>query len=409
MTISGVIVEYNPMHNGHLFHLSQTKKMTGCDSIVAVMSGNFVQRGEPAFVNKWARTQMALEGGIDLVLELPLIYSISSAEGFAFGSISTLNKLGIIDNVCFGSECGDIGSLSFIANILTQEPTAYKNFLHEELKSGKSFPKAREIALTNYIITNNFKNVNSNIVENTLKSSNNILAIEYIKALIKISSNLNPVTINRISNSYNDTDLTGDISSATSIRKNFNNENIKSAIPDYTSKIIEKEISEGRGPLTLNDFSDLILYKLRISSNDYLEDILDMEVGLNYRLKKAAEDVGNIYELIEKVKNKRYTTTRIQRILIYTLLDITSQIKEKIKAEPEYIRVLGFNSKGKDILNKIKKNCDIPIITNPSSQYLDLLKYDILASDTYVLGYKNSECKSSKQDLKRPPIIVADL
>jgi predicted nucleotidyltransferase len=406
MTISGIIVEYNPMHNGHLFHIEQTKKITSSDAIIAVMSGNFVQRGEPAFINKWSRTKMALLGGVDLVIELPLIYSISSAEGFAFGAVSTLNSLGIVDNICFGSESGDINELSLIANILTQEPTAYKSFLHDQLKSGISYPKARENSLTNYIITNNIKNVKPDIVQNTISSSNNILAIEYIKALIKISSNIKPIKINRISNSYNDKELTGELSSATSIRNNFSEGSIKSTLPSFSYDIINKEIKEGRGPISLNDFSNIILYKLRNSDENYIEALLDVEEGLHNKIKIQAENCNSITQLIENVKNKRYTRTRIQRILLYAMLGITKTFKEKIHESPEYIRVLGFNSKGRALLHDIKKKCPLPVISNPTSKHAELMKYDILASDIYVLGYKGTNTKYSKQDLKTPPIIL---
>ena len=406
MTISGVIVEYNPMHNGHLFHLEQTKEITNCDAIIAVMSGNFMQRGEPAFINKWSRTKMALLGGVDLVIELPLIYSISSAEGFAFGAVSTLNSLGIVDNICFGGESGDISELTFIANILTQEPAAYKSFLHEELKSGISYPKARENSLTNYIITNNFQNVKPDIVQNTISSSNNILAIEYIKALIKISSNIKPIKINRISNSYNEMDLTGKISSATSIRNNFNNVKVKSSLPPFAYDIINKEINAGRGPISLNEFSDIILYKLRNSDENYIESLLDVNEGLHNKIKREAEDCNSISQLIENVKNKRYPKTRIQRILLYALLGIKKDFKEKIQRSPEYVRVLGFNSKGRSLLHSIKNICTLPVISNPTSKHAQLMKYDILATDTYVLSYKDPSGKYSKQDLKTPPIIL---
>lgn len=406
MSVTGIVIEYNPMHNGHLFHLAQSRVVTNCDYIVGIMSGNFVQRGEPAFINKWARTQMALLGGVDLLIELPLLYSISSAEGFAYGAVSTLNSLGIIDNICFGSESIDMVTLSLVSSILSEEPTAYKNFLQENLKLGFSFPRARQIALTNYIITNNIKNVNSNMIENIISSPNNILGIEYIKALIKISSKITPFAINRISNNYNDAQLTGEISSATSIRNNFYSSDIKLSLPDFALNIINNEIREGRGPLTLKNFSDIILYKLRHYDAYDIENLLDVEEGLHNRIKRAAEDSGDITECINAIKNKRYTNTRIQRILIYALLGITKDLQKKIKSGPEYIRVLGFNSKGQELLNKIKKNCILPIITNPSSKDAQLLKYDILATDTYVLCYSNSKYKTSKQDLKAPPIII---
>lgn len=405
MTITGIIVEYNPMHNGHLFHISKTREIAHSETIIAVMSGNFVQRGEPAFINKWARTKMALEGGVDLVLELPLLYSISSAEGFAFGSVATLDALGIVDNLCFGSECGDLKLLHTLANILTQEPASYKKFLQDELKSGISYPKARQKSLTNYIITNNLKNVNSNIAEKTLQSSNNILGIEYIKALIKISSNIEPITIHRIANNYNDSSLTGNISSATSIRNNFNDIKVMESIPSFTREILEQEINEGRGPLTLDHFSDLLLYKIRTMSADELSNILDMEIGLNYNMKRAAENCGSVSSLLEAVKNKRYTSTRLKRILLYILFGITKDLNEKIKTPPEYVRVLGFTEKGRKVLNSIKKTCPVKIIVNPSSDDNQLLKYDLMATDTYVLGYQNSKYKYAKQDLKTRPII----
>lgn len=406
MNATGIIVEYNPMHNGHLFHLSQAKKITESNATVAVMSGNFVQRGEPAFVNKWARTQMALLGGVDLVIELPLIYSISSAEGFAFGCVATLELLGI-KKICFGSESGDIKLLKLIANILTYEPNAYKKFLQKELKSGISFPKARQNALIEYIITNNYENVNSNIIENTLQSSNNILAIEYIKAISKLSSNIEPITINRINNNYNDMELTNNISSATAIRNNFNkNSFIKKTMPEYTFNIIQNELLYGRGPLSLMDFSELILYKIRNMSTTELLNILDMENGLNYSIKRWAEDSGDIGEMLMKLKSKRYTSTRLQRIMLYILLNITKDFSQKLKLPPQFIRVLGFNKIGQELLKKLKKTCPVKIITNPSSKDEEILKYDIAATDTYVLGYKNIKYKQSKQDLKTPPIIL---
>lgn len=406
MNVTGIVVEYNPLHNGHLYHINKTRELTKCDYIVAVMSGNFVQRGEPSLVNKWVRTEMALMSGIDLVIELPFIYSASSAEGFAFGAVSTLNSLGFIDNICFGSEADDIKSLQYIAHILADEPIDYKILLHKYLKNGASFPSARQYALIDYCRIKDFsQDIAKELIE-ILNSSNNILGIEYLKSIYRLSSKINPVSIKRIHNSYNQSTLTGPISSATSIRKNINNNDISEALPDYVYSILDSEKKIGRCPVTLSSFSDLILYKLRDSSLDYIKSLLDVGEGLENKIKKGAENSNNIYDLIGYIKNKRYTSTRIQRILLYSLLSITKEIKDTIKSPVKYVRVLGFNENGRMLLRQANKTCNIPIITNPSYKDSEMLKYDIHSTDIYVLGYENPVYKSAKQDYKIPPVII---
>ncbi|TDT61620.1 nucleotidyltransferase [Fonticella tunisiensis] len=406
MNVTGIVVEYNPLHNGHIFHLNKTKKITQNDYVIAVMSGNFVQRGEPAFINKWARTKMALEAGIDLVIELPTIYSVSSAEGFAFGAISILNSLEIVDSICFGSELGSIYELNIIGKILAEEPPSYQGLLKYYLKHGLSYPAARLHALTDYISDKNILSLGKNHLNTILQSSNNILAIEYLKALHKLSSTIKPYTIKRVKSKYNDIHLTGYISSATAIRKNFHDLNaVKESMPDFTYKIIQNEISCGRGPVCLNDFSQMILYKLRESSRDFIKSLIDVGEGLENKIKFAAEEASNIEELISMLKNKRYTTTRLQRILIYALLNMTKDIQNQIKMSPDYIRILGFNEKGKDLIKLIKSRCKMPLIINPSKKDTDILVYDMLATDIYVLAYKNNAFRKARQDLKVPPVI----
>lgn len=406
MNVTGIVVEYNPLHNGHIYHINKARDLTGCDYLVAVMSGNFVQRGEPALVNKWVRTEMAIKSGIDLVLELPFIYSVSSAEGFAFGAVSTLNSLGFINNICFGSEAENIKSLQYIAQILACEPKEYKILLHSYLKEGLSFPSARQNALIDYCSKDNHNIITDKGFSELLGSSNNILGIEYLKSIYKLSSKINTFSIKRINNSYNQSSLTGAISSATSIRKNFNNTDIIEALPDYVYAILQKERAQGRCPVTLSRFSDLILYKLRDSSIPYIKNLLDVGEGLEYKIKKGAEYCSSISELIQYIKNKRYTTTRIQRILLYALFEITKEIKEEIKNPVNYIRVLGFNEKGKMLLREAKKSSCVPIITNPSHLDSETLKYDIKSTDIYVLGYENQLFKSAKQDFKISPLII---
>lgn len=406
MKVTGIIVEYNPLHNGHIYHINKTKELTGCDYIVAVMSGNFVQRGEPALVNKWARAEMALKSGIDLVIELPFIYSTSSAEGFGFGAVSTLNSLGFIDNICFGSETEDIKSLEYIASILSNEPKEYKTLLHNYLKEGVSYPSARQRALLDYCKLKDSIYYNQVKLIEILGSSNNILGIEYLKSIYKLSSKINPFLIKRRDNLYNQTNLTGAISSATSIRKSINSKDIIEALPDYIYSILEYEKNIGRCPVTLSNFTDLILYKLRDSSLTTIRNLLDVGEGLENKIKKGAECSTSIEELIGYIKNKRYTQTRIQRILLYSLLGITKDCKESIKKPVKYIRILGLNEKGKLLLRQAKKSSTIPIITNPSYKEEELLKYDIHSTDIYVLGYENQIYKSAKQDYKIPPVII---
>lgn len=403
MKIAGIVVEYNPLHNGHIYHLNRIKTVTGCNYIVAVMSGNFVQRGEPAFVNKWARTKMALLAGVDLVLELPAIYSTSSAEGFAFGSVSTLNSLGVIDSLLFGSEVGDIKKLELVSEILYKEPEEFKFLLKKFLKEGLSFPSSRENALMEYLKNNINETLDINEI---MANSNNILAIEYMKALYNLKSKIKPYTVKRIGNKYIDTNITGFISSATSIRNNFNDIKVLDTIPSFTKQIIDEEIKAERGPLYLEDFSNIILYKLRKMELFEISELMDVNEGLQYKIKKGAEESSNINELISHIVNKRYPRTRIQRILINVLLENSKEMKNKIKSPVEYIRVLGFNENGKKIIKMIKEECTLPIITNPSRNDIITLKHDIFATDTYVLGYKSAKWRVAKQDLKTPPIYV---
>lgn len=399
MKVTGIIVEYNPLHNGHIYHLEQTKKITNCDYIVAVMSGNFVQRGEPAIINKWARAEAALKAGIDLVIELPVIYSISSAENFAYGAMSILNKLKFVDSICFGSESGNIEPLFKIAQILADEPKEYKNLLRNYLKQGLQYPKAREIALNTY-----FKDTN-----NLLQTSNNILGIEYLKALIKLNSNIKPYTIKRIKNNYNDINITSNIASATSIRHNLDNyELIKNTMPNFSFEIIQREKQLGRGPINIENLVDLILYKIRSLTTSELSKIHDISEGLENKIKYAAEESSTIEDLLNLVQSKRYTRTRLQRILLYILFDITKEVYLQNTKEINYIRILAANSNGRKLLKYIKDNelVDIPIIINPSRYDKDLLSLDIKATDIYVLGYHNTEYKEAKQDLKNKPVLL---
>lgn len=258
--ILGIISEYNPFHLGHLYHLQKSKEIVKPNYTVAIMSGNFVERGDAAIVDKWSRAEMALNNGIDLVIELPLIYSISSAENFAMGSIKILDSLNMDTTISFGSECGNITVLNEIANVLIQEPPEYLSILSHELSLGVSFPKAREHALLMYL--NDIRKY-----ANILSESNNILGIEYLKAIKKQKAKINAITVKRKGAKYNSTSLDGYYSSATAIRQGIiNGENLEKYMPDASYKILQDKITKNEFVPGIATFEQAILYRLRTMS-----------------------------------------------------------------------------------------------------------------------------------------------
>lgn len=397
MKITGLITEYNPFHLGHEFHINSSKQKTNCDYTICIMSGNFVQRGIPAIVDKWSRTKMALLGGVDLVLELPTIYSVSSAEYFAFGAISTLNSLNIVDNICFGSECGDVTTLKKIAEILVNEPLEFKKDLKEQLNLGLSFPKARSIAIEKYIKNSNIFNI-----EHILNSPNNILAIEYCKSLFKLKSNINPITITRQGSGYNDDNLNQDnFSSASSIRKAITEKSLESCInvlPKYAYEILENS--------KISDVDRMFFYvKYKLLSNpQFLSNIPDANEGLWNKILNNIGNFNNFDEFIMSCKSKRYSYTRISRVLCQCFLSLSKEDILLSKSKPQYIRVLGLNKNGAKILKEIKKNSKIKIVNKISSKNTDpMLSIDIKATNLYSLLNNNI---MHNADFKISPIIL---
>ncbi|TYQ12933.1 UNVERIFIED_CONTAM: putative nucleotidyltransferase [Acetivibrio alkalicellulosi] len=411
MKVLGLIVEYNPFHNGHLYHIEQSKKISGAEYVICVMSGNFIQRGEPAIINKWARAKSALYSGVDLVIELPVPYAISSAESFAYGAVKILNDIGIVDFLCFGSENGSVKDLNLIASILFNEPDSYKSLLKNELKKGISFPASREQALIKYLSSNNTDCLN--LIE-ILSNSNNILGIEYLKALKRLNSSISPLTIKRVNNSYNTEHLTGSISSATAIRKNiynssdnFSENDLSSVLPEISKSIIHQEFLSGRGPVVASDFYNIITSFIRRITPQQIKDIAHVKEGLENRIKNAAAKSGTYNELLQNICTKRYTVTRIQRILMNILVGITSNDLNmfNIYNGPQYARILGFNQRGKYLLSLAKKNTSIPLILKTSDFISScnpllkrMLELECISTDMYVLGYKNPNYKKSGQE-----------
>lgn len=397
--ITGIIAEYNPFHKGHEYHLTQAKKNINSDSIVCVMSGNFMQRGIPAIIDKWKRAEMALKNGIDLVIELPLIYSLSSAEHFAFGAVSLLDSLNIIDNIYFGSEEGTIKILKDIANVLVNEPINYKIMLKNYLNLGLPFHLSRANALSDF-----FKSTH---VINCISNSNNILGIEYIKALNYIDSKIIPETLKREGSKYNDNFLNNTFSSATSIRNHIKNKNLddlKNFLPRESYNMLYK-LSKENYPFIFEESTfKYIKYKL-LTDNTQLKNLPDISEGLDNKITKEIINATSLDELILHSKSKRYTYTRLNRILTQFFIGLEKYDLMKLSKKPcPYCRILGFNSKGKELLKNIKKNSSIDLITKvPKNNINECLELDLLGTKAYsILNPK----LSPMQDYLTSPIIL---
>ena len=407
MKVLGLITEYNPFHNGHLYHIEKSKEITGCDTVICVMSGNFIQRGQPALFNKWARTEMALRNQVDLVIELPVYYSVSSAEFFAYGAIKLLDSLGIIDSVCFGSEYDDIKILSTIARTLIHEPLIYKDKLSYHLGQGLSFPKARAFALDHYFSQS--EEEDSKLIKLIMNQPNNILGIEYIKALYKLKSSIKPATIKRHKAAHNSHVQHDNYASATAIRemlKSNDFDTVKAVVPASTYEIMVEELSQGRAPVLLDFFDIILLSTIRKMVTADIKTISDVGEGMENRIKKAAQVACTIDQLLISVKTKRYTLTRLQRILVRILLSLSEETFNSFNSNggPQYIRVLGFSNKGKELLSKIKSS-SLPLISTVpdflrSCNIIqkEMITADILASDIYSLGYPSFSQRSGGQD-----------
>lgn len=390
MKTVGLITEYNPFHNGHAYHIEKAKMLTGADRVIVVMSGDFVQRGAPAVMPKHLRTESALLSGASLIIELPVCFATGSAEYFAQGSISLLNQLGCIDSICFGSECGDLHLLKEIAQILADEPIEYQTALKQALKEGASFPAARQEAL----------NIYSDKYSEIIASPNNILGIEYLKALAKIHSKMEPFTIKRIGAGYHDMDIDGQFSSATAIRSdiyqladvNSSSESlplthIQTQVPSSCHELMKKNY-QTRYPVKADDFSLLLKAKLLSETAGSLSHYLDMSPELANRILRLRNDYLSFEQFCDLLKTKELTRSRISRSFIHVLLGITNDWLTAMKAPAPYARILGFRRDHAGLLGILKRTSDIPLITSPARAVLadtayQMLELDIYASDLY--------------------------
>lgn len=387
MKTLGIIAEYNPFHNGHLHHLQESKRLTGAEYVVAVMSGNFTQRGEPAMADKWTRAQMAVDNGVDLVLEIPFAYACNNAEYFAKGAVKILDGLGCVTHLSFGSESGKLDELIMIAKEITNESAEFKESLKKYLDLGLSYPRARQGALEQCL---------GKEATELIRGSNNILGIEYLKQLDLLNSNIQPVTIGRRGAAYVDPDLSGEMASAMAIRneleKNADFHGIIGQVPEKTLHIL-KQINSGV-KVKMKDLYPLIAYQILTRSREELSQIFSATEGLENRLKSQIGRSNHMESLLDRMKTKRYPLTRIQRLLIHTLLNLTKDKFSNMEEQGQlYGRVLGFGAKGAELLKSIKKSefPHIPMITNINKEasqneaIQSILKYDILASEIYHL------------------------
>lgn len=347
MNIAAIISEYNPFHNGHKYHIEKTREL-GATHVVAVMSPNFVQRGECAVFDKFVRANIAVRNGVDLVIELPTGYALSCAENFALGAVKLINSLGCVDFLSFGSENGDLSLLEKVSKL--DETEVIKELIQTNLSKGISFPKARADA---------FEKIHSKEIGEVLKKPNNLLAIEYLKAMGKTKSSYNAVTIKR-KGAEHDSEISSDkIASASYIRENLSQSSIISQkfVPCNAFEKYMEEICKKNAPVFLKNAEKAIIYKLRSMNREDFYRVSDISEGIENRIIHAANNCTSLEELFEQIKNKRYTMARIKRIICCVFNDISSRIQ---KEDPPYIRVLAFNERGREILKRMNDTATLP-------------------------------------------------
>lgn len=384
MKTAAIICEFNPFHNGHKYLIEQAKLSN--DAVVCIMSGSFVQRGDIAIFDKWTRTHQALLSGADLVVELPVCFSLNSAERFAYGSVNLADSMNVIDTLFFGSECGDANTLLNAANILLNEPLEISEKIKQYMSEGMSHPVARTKAY-------------SDILDSSVISEpNNILGIEYIKALISKSSNITPQTVRRNSVSHNDLTPSGNFASASAIRKLIA-ENM-----DFNEFVPENIVSLYKNPANLNKLDEMLRYKILTMSTEELSKINGVSEGLENRIKEACRKCITFEEMCEYIKSKRYTLARIRRILLSCIIGIDQKLAQK---PPSYIRILGATEIGLKLLSQMKKKTSLDIITKTADykKYDKSFELDLKATDIYNIISQ----RPLGEDFYKSPIIKKEM
>ncbi len=402
MNVTGIIAEYNPFHNGHFYQIEKIKQETGTDCIAIVLSGDFVQRGAPAVVDKYARTRMALACGADLVFELPVLWASASAEYFAAAGIALLDKLGIVNTVCFGTECRDIAPLSQAADILLTQPAIYRQTLNENLKKGFSFPAARAGAVLEYVSAQGACHTSPGELAAVLTTPNNILAVEYLKELKRRNSAILPHPILRRGAGYHDTAIKT-LSSAGGIRKALlfgkkEQKKIASAMPAPAYSILSRYMKK-YPTLSEDAFSSVVKYKLLCAAPTGYEEFADCNKPLSNRILKSLNEYTTLSNFCRALKSREVTYNRLMRIFTHILLDIKKDdyvLGRQLDYIP-YLRLLGFRKSAALALHELKLKSPVPILTKMADADAVLKKYypaasfahrmlslDLFAADIYA-------------------------
>ena len=377
MNVIGVIAEYNPFHLGHLYQINKIKEMYKDSIIIAIVSSSFTQRGDVSILNKWNKARIALDNGIDLVIELPYFYAGQSSDIFAKGAVTILNYLGI-DTLVFGMESDDINNLKLMADIQLNDKN-YNNIVKEYLSNGYNYPTALSKAI-------------KDVLNLDIYLPNDLLALSYIKQVKLINNNIDVIGIKR-TNDYHSKEITSNIVNASLIREQFkNNLDISNYIPSYdTNKLYN---------VSVNDFYPLLKYQILNNINN-LDKFLTVDEGIDNRIKKYIKNSNNWNELVNNIKTKRYTYNKINRMLMHILVNLTKDESKNIAID--YVRVLGFNSKGRSYLNKIKKNKDINIVTNYKDGISKLFDLENRVNNIYAIIVDN---KLIYEEYSHNPIII---
>lgn len=400
MRVVGIIAEYNPLHNGHIYHLERARAKSGADYCIVVLSGNFVQRGEAACTDKFSRTAWALRGGADLVLELPSLYAVSPAERFAAGGVRTLAGTGVVTDLAFGCESPDLQTLYQISDIITSEPPALQEAIKKHLSLGKSYPRARYDALAEYGVPQSMLSA--------IAQPNNILAVEYLNAIRQYAPAIEPLPIERVGTGYHSEEIAGEFASATAIRKAIieGRHDILGTMPNFVG-----------GPLLYDEhfiipqeaLSDVVLYAIRRMSAEELANLPDVGEGFENVLYRSVRQARTLSEFYELIKTKRYTLARCRRIAISALLGITAEQVKKtlLSREGSYLKVLGFQKKARPLISEIAKRKTAPLILrNSDLEECSALvrrnvETDMLSTD--ILSYVSTQ--EIKRDLTGPVIL----
>lgn len=417
MNIAGIIAEYNPFHLGHRHHLEETRRLTGADYVIVVLSGNFVQRGEPAILDKSLRTRMALMGGADCVLELSAPFACASAEDFAMGAVSLLHKLGTVNTLSFGSECGELRMLTQASQILLHEPAVFRRTLKARLREGASYPRARSAALT-------AAGTDTGVCA-AAAEPNNLLGIEYLNALSRLNSPIRPFTLPRRGNTYHDLSLHADgYCSASALREALVQlYKTDSAAPyhSFLSRLPETIRSlypeDAIYPIFPDDCSLLLNYRILSGQNsgEIFSSFLDISSELAGRLTRQALDNRSFTGRIAALKTRQYTYTRISRGLLHLLLNIRQKEMEAYRKNgfSSYARILGFKKNASPLLKNLKAHSTIPLITKPadapallSPEALSLWEKDIYCSHVYRTLVEQKYPVALPDEYRRPPIIL---